>query len=55
MCIVGAVSDSAHPQDLEPGQTAAFNIIVDTPAANEITSSLNVGSKQYSSLVQSER
>jgi len=42
--------------DLEPGQTAPFNIIVDSPIAKKITSaSLNVGSKQYSSIIQNER
>ena len=39
------------PQDLEPGQTAPFEIIVNAPTANKITSaSLNVGSNQYSSI-----
>src|ERR1051325_11969872 len=39
------------PQDLEPGQTAPFEIIVYAPTINEITfASLNVGSSQYSSI-----
>jgi hypothetical protein len=43
------------PQDLESGQTAPFEIIVNAPTANEITSaSLNVGSNQYSSVIQNE-
>ena len=43
------------PKDLEPGQTAPFEIIVNAPTANEITSaSLNVDSNQYSSVVQNE-
>jgi hypothetical protein len=43
------------PQDLEPGQAAPFEIIVNAPTANEITSaSLNVGSNQYSSVIQNE-
>ena len=38
-------------QDLEPGQTAPFEIIVNAPAGNKITSaSLNVDSEQYSSI-----
>jgi hypothetical protein len=54
--IVAAVFVYTDPQELEPGQTAPFNIIVDSPIANEITStSLNVGSKQYSSVLQNER
>jgi hypothetical protein len=41
---------------LEPGQTSPFKITADGPAADEITSaSLNVGSKQYSSVIQNER
>jgi hypothetical protein len=40
---------------LEPGQTAAFEIIVDAPTANEITSaSLNVNSNQYSSIIENK-
>ena len=43
------------PQDLEPGQTAPFDITVSAPTANEITSaSLDVDSVQYSSLIQNE-
>ena len=49
--IVAAAFAYTDPQDLEPGQTTPFNIMVDSPNANEITSSsLNVGSKQYSFL-----
>jgi hypothetical protein len=54
--IVAADFTYTGPQDLEPGQTAPFKIEVDTPAVDEITTaSLNVGSKQYSSLTESER
>jgi hypothetical protein len=43
------------PQDLEPGQTAPFDITVSAPTANEITStSLDVDSIQYSSVLQNE-
>jgi hypothetical protein len=43
------------PQDLDPGQTAPFEILVTAPAANEITSaSLNVDSNQYSAVIQNE-
>jgi hypothetical protein len=43
------------PEDIEPGQTAPFQIIVNAPTANEITSaSLNVDSKQYSSILENE-
>ena len=43
------------PEDIEPGQTAPFEIIVNAPTANEITSaSLNVDSKQYSSILENE-
>jgi hypothetical protein len=51
--IIAADFAYTSPQDLEPGETAPFNIIADTPADNEITSSsLNVHSKQYSFLVR---
>jgi hypothetical protein len=53
--VVAADFTYTHPQDLEPGQTAPFEIIVDVPTANEITSaSSNVSSKQYSSIIQNE-
>lgn len=43
------------PQDLEPGQTASFDITVSAPTSNEITSaSVDVDSVQYSSLIQNE-
>ena len=43
------------PKDLEPGQTAPFEIIVDAPTTNEITSaSLNVNSNQYSSIIENK-
>ena len=54
--IVAADFAYTDPQNLEPGQTAPFEIIVDSPNANKITSaSLNVGSKQYSPVAQNER
>ena len=54
--IVAAVFVYTDPQELEPGQTASFNIIVDSPIAKKITdASLTVGSKQYSSIIQNER
>jgi hypothetical protein len=54
--IVAAVFVYTDPQDLEPGQTAPFNMIVDSPIAKKITiASLNVGSKQYSSIIHSQR
>jgi hypothetical protein len=49
--VVAADFTYTDPQDLEPGQTAPFDIIVNTPTANKITSaSVNVGSNQYSSI-----
>jgi hypothetical protein len=49
--VVAADFTYTDPQDLELGQTAPFEIIVNAPAANKITSaSLNVGSNQYSSI-----
>jgi hypothetical protein len=53
--VVAADFTYTDPQDLEPGQTAPFEITVNAPAANEITSaSLNVGSNQYSSVIHNE-
>lgn len=41
--------------NLEPGQAAPFEIIVDAPTANDITSaSLDVSSNQYSSIIENE-
>jgi hypothetical protein len=49
--VVAADFTFTDPQDLEPGQTAPFDIIVNAPTANKITSaSVNVGSNQYSSI-----
>jgi hypothetical protein len=49
--VIAADFTYTDPQDLEPGQTAPFEIIVNAPTANKITSaSLNVGSNQYSSI-----
>ena len=43
------------PDNLEAGQSAPFEIIVNAPTANDITSeSLNVDSNQYSSIIQNE-
>jgi hypothetical protein len=53
--VVAADFTFTDPQDLKSGQAAPFEIIVNTPTANEITSaSLNVGSNQYSSVIQNE-
>jgi hypothetical protein len=49
--VVAADFTYTDPQDLDSGQTAPFEIIVNAPTANEITSaSLNVDSNQYSSI-----
>jgi translation initiation factor RLI1 len=54
--IVAADFAYTGPQVLEPGQTAPFEIRVDAPAADKITTaSLNVGSQQYSSANHIER
>ena len=54
--VVAAGYAYTTPQDLQPGQTAPFEIKVHGPTANEITSaSLNVNSKEYSSVIQNER
>jgi hypothetical protein len=43
------------PDNLEAGQAAPFEIIVNAPTANDISSaSLNVDSNQYSSIIQNE-
>jgi hypothetical protein len=43
------------PKDLEPGQTAPFEIIVSAPTASDISSaSLNVKSEQYSSIIENQ-
>ena len=53
--VVAADFTFTDPKDLDPGQTAPFEIIVNAPIANEIDSaSLNVDSKQYSSIVENE-
>jgi hypothetical protein len=54
--VVAADYTYTDPKDLEPGETAPFEIIVTSAtAANEITSaSLDVDSAQYSSVVQNE-
>jgi hypothetical protein len=53
--VVAADFTFTDPKDLDPGQTAPFEIIVNAPTANEIDSaSLNVDSKQYSSTVENE-
>jgi hypothetical protein len=53
--VVAADFTFTDPKDLEPGQTAPFEIIVNAPSANEITSaSLNVDSEQYPSLIENE-
>ena len=52
--VVAAAFTFTEPKDLEAGQTAPFEIIVDEPttAAREIKSaSLNVDSSQYSSIM----
>ena len=50
--VVAADFTYTDPKDLEPGQTAPFEIIITSGAtANKITSALvNVGSTQYSSI-----
>jgi hypothetical protein len=49
--VVAADFTYTDPQDLEPGQTAPFEIIVHAPTADKITyASVNVGSNQYSSI-----
>jgi hypothetical protein len=53
--VVAADFTYTDPKDLESGQTAPFEIIVNAPTANDITSaSLNIDSKQYSSIVENE-
>lgn len=53
--VIAADFTYTDPKDLEPGQTAPFEITVIAPTANEITSaSLNVDSEQYSSILQNE-
>ncbi len=53
--VVAADFTYTDPKDLEPGQTAPFEITVSAPTANEITSaSLNVDSNQYSSVIENE-
>jgi hypothetical protein len=54
--IVAAVFVYTDPQELKPEQIAPFNIIVDSPIAKKISiASLNVGSKQYSSIMHNEK
>jgi hypothetical protein len=54
--VIAADFTYTDPKDLEPGQTAPFEIVVTSAATgNEIASaSLNVDSEQYSSKVQNE-
>jgi hypothetical protein len=53
--VVAADFTYTDPKDLESGQTAPFEIIVNAPTANDITSaSLNIDSNQYSSIVENE-
>lgn len=53
--VVAADFTFTDPKDLDPGQTAPFDITVTGPTANEISSaSLNVDSTQYSAVVQNE-
>jgi hypothetical protein len=53
--VVAADFTYTDPDNLEPGQAAPFEIIVNAPTANDITSaSLNVDSNQYSSVNQNE-
>ncbi len=53
--VVAADFTYTDPKDLEPGQTAPFEITVSAPTANEITSAtLNVDSNQYSSVIENE-
>jgi hypothetical protein len=55
--VVAADFTYSDPKDLEPGQTAPFEIVVTSVPiiSNEITSaSLNVNSEQYSSTVQNQ-
>jgi hypothetical protein len=55
--VVAADFTYSDPKDLEPGQTAPFEIVVTSAPiiSNEITSaSLNVNSEQYSSTVQNQ-
>ena len=49
--VVAADFTYTDPQDLEPGHTAPFEILVNSPTASKINStSVNVGSNQYSSI-----
>jgi|SRR5215212_6658538 len=53
--IVAADFTYTDPDNLEPGQAAPFEMIVNAPTASDITSaSLNVNSNQYSSVNQNE-
>jgi hypothetical protein len=53
--VVAADFTYTDPDNLEPGQAASFEIIVNAPTANDITfASLNVDSNQYSSITQNE-
>ena len=52
--VVAADFTYTDPKNLEPGQTAPFEIVANA-TANEITSaSLNVDSEQFSSISQNE-
>jgi hypothetical protein len=49
--VVAADFTYTDPENLEPRQTAPFDIVVNTPTINKITSALvNVDSNQYSSI-----
>jgi len=53
--VVAADFTYTDPDNLEPGQAAPFEIIVNAPTANDITSaSLDVSSNQYSSIIENE-
>jgi hypothetical protein len=53
--VVAADFTYTDPDNLEPGQAAPFEIIVNSPTASDITAaSLNVNSNQYSSVNQNE-